>query len=155
MNSENIRKYECEICNKQYKHRQHLWRHNKEKHNSEIVINLQQNECKVKKEYKCKICDKIYSSASSRSNHIKIYHIENINKNTNDIIVNNINDNKKEIQCKTCNKEFTTRQAKSLHMKKYCKNKNDELTKLKEDINELKSMLTTLLNIQKHYNYKK
>ena len=109
----------------------------------------------------CKICNKEYKTYSSRSNHIKRYHDNNVNiqdtnvvkvnKNVNqpDVIVNQeeeieIDDNNK-LTCKICDKKYNNRQALWKHNKK-CKPDNENpifllKKQLKEKEEELKEEL--------------
>ena len=102
----------------------------------------------------CKHCNKEFASYSSRSNHIKKYHIicvtpyvTNVTKN-----VTNCNNNIKDniLNCKYCNEQFNTRQTRWRHEKK-CKDsenkKPDELNELKKENQEMKKEMQELKDL--------
>jgi len=70
----------CEICNKEYKTYQTLWKHNKIKH-TDLVISIKQNnkECN----FSCNLCNKKFT----RNNNLK-YHKNNACKNINKVFLN-------------------------------------------------------------------
>ena len=72
----------CEICNKEYKTYQTLWKHNKIKH-TDLIINIKQNDKKCK--FSCDLCNKKFT----RNNNLK-YHKNNTCKIKNNEI-NKIN----------------------------------------------------------------
>jgi hypothetical protein len=92
-------------------------------------------------EYKCKICIKNYSSYQSLWIHNKKYHTNNVIKCYDDVkkCYDNVTTKQsKSLICENCNKVFKFRSAKSVH-KKSCKEKNNEITKLKNEIEQLKN----------------
>jgi hypothetical protein len=96
-------------------------------------------------EFKCELCKKHYSSYKSRWLHIKKYHTNDVNPLSTQCqpkVNPNLTEIKKSIKCDECKMKFTTRQAKSRHMKNSCKkNKDDNISILKNEINELKIQL--------------
>jgi hypothetical protein len=94
----------------------------------------------------CQYCNKEYSSYSSRSNHVKRYHNNNVDKNVVEVVndvVNNVV--KKKFSCNYCNKELSDRVSKWRHEKK-CqdKNKYTKLEKIEKENKEMKKELTEL-----------
>jgi hypothetical protein len=93
----------CKKCNKQYKNKSGLWKHNTKYHNKEDKSNLSQNSCinktdksnlspisavtihtetgtqnvQIKGKYKCKYCPKIFKHLQSRWKHEKICKTKN------------------------------------------------------------------------------
>ena len=98
----------------------------------------------------CNYCNKIYASYSSRSNHIKKYHLnesEVCQKNVKNVKLNvkNMSKNvKNNLTCEKCKKEFNSRQARWAHSKK-CIIEVDEVTELKKQMEEMKQQMTNLL----------
>jgi hypothetical protein len=94
----------------------------------------------------CQYCNKEYSSYSSRSNHVKRYHNNNVDKNVVEVVndvVNNVV--KKKFSCNYCNKELSDRVSKWRHEKK-CqdKNKYTKLEKIEKENKEMKKELAEL-----------
>jgi len=83
-------------------------------------------------EYKCKVCVKEYSSYKSLWNHTKKYHTVKTAKDyiltvkQQDLTANNI--------CKYCNKKFTRKNNMNVHINKSCKERKNEINKLKEEL---------------------
>ena len=98
----------------------------------------------------CNYCNKIYASYSSRSNHIKKYHLtesEVCQKNVKNVKLNvkNMSKNvKNNLTCEKCKKEFNSRQARWAHSKK-CVIEVDEVTELRKQMEEMKQQMTNLL----------
>jgi hypothetical protein len=76
----------------------------------------------------CKYCNKTYASHSSRSNHIKKYHSENVTLNVTNVTkpVTEIVTKNIQFKCLNCNEKFNNRQSKWRHEKKCKKKENDE-----------------------------
>jgi len=100
-------------------------------------------------EYKCKICIKNYSSYQSLWIHNKKYHNDNVShdksyishSSVNDkpnISQTSINDKSNIYSCKYCNNTYKHFQSRWKH-EKSCKEKNNEIIKLKNEIEQLKS----------------
>jgi hypothetical protein len=118
----------------------------------------------------CNFCNKEYASYSSRSNHIKKYHIVNVNHvsttvNLASTDVNQMSTNieiikdKDKYKCTKCDKIFNTRQAHWKHNKKCIISKEikleHEVDSLKEqlkekdkDFNNFKKQIMDLINKQ-------
>jgi molybdopterin-biosynthesis enzyme MoeA-like protein len=83
-------------------------------------------------EYKCNVCIKEYSSYKSLWNHTKKYHTAKTAKDyiltvkQQDLTANNI--------CKYCNKKFTRKNNMNVHINKSCKERKNEINKLKEEL---------------------
>jgi hypothetical protein len=83
-------------------------------------------------EYKCKVCIKDYSSYKSLWNHTKKFHTAKTAKDCiltvkqQDLTANNI--------CKYCNKKFTRKNNMNVHINKSCKERKNEINKLKEEL---------------------
>jgi hypothetical protein len=83
-------------------------------------------------EYKCKVCAKDYSSYKSLWNHTKKFHTAKTAKDCittvkqQDLTANNI--------CKYCNKKFTRKNNMNVHINKSCKERKNEINKLKEEL---------------------
>ena len=83
-------------------------------------------------EYKCKVCVKNYSSYQSLWIHTKKFHTAKTAKDCittvkqQDLTANNI--------CKYCNKKFTRKNNMNVHINKSCKERKNEISKLKEEL---------------------
>ena len=77
----NTKEYKCYECNKIYTKYNSMWNHNKKYHT--IIISP----------LKCKYCDKVYKHLSSKSRHEKTCNGEYINKDTDNKLINVINEN--------------------------------------------------------------
>jgi len=83
------------------------------------------------KKFNCELCNKIYSSASSLSNHKKIYH------DTDHKRAKNIDDNL--YYCRHCNKKFKNRNSRWVHEKKCSiETPNKEIEKILQEVEQLK-----------------
>ena len=83
------------------------------------------------KKFNCKLCNKIYSSASSLSNHKKIYH------DTDNKRAKNSDDNL--YYCRHCNKKFKNRNSRWVHEKKCTiETPNKEIEKILQEVEQLK-----------------
>lgn len=101
----------------------------------------------------CKYCDKEYSSSQSRSNHYtkihKIISTYNNHKLQEKIKLEKIkleikiDEKNKKYYCRMCEKNFSSKQSRWKHEKKckVAKEKIDEITILKNDINILQRRL--------------
>jgi transposase-like protein len=88
---------------------------------------------------------------SSRSNHVKRVHKNNVNVCNSNVNESSINvSNVKKYKCSYCNKNFNHRQGKWAHEQK-CKEKNNKIMELKEEIVELKKQMNKT-NIQNQNN---
>ena len=100
-------------------------------------------------EYKCKVCAKDYSSYKSLWNHTKKFHTAKTEKDCimtvkqQDLTANNI--------CKYCNKKFTRKNNMNVHINKSCKERKNEINKLKEELAIIKqeSKVSQINNINK------
>ena len=68
----------CNICKKEYKSYQTLWKHNKKFHNDKVIPNVIHNRpkcnpkvsnCNPINGFGCRYCDKIYSNRQNRWKH--------------------------------------------------------------------------------------
>jgi hypothetical protein len=94
----------------------------------------------------CTYCNKIYASYSSRSNHIRKFHLdksEECQKTVNNMS-NNVKNMSNNLTCIKCKKQFNSRQARWAHDKK-CIIEVDEVTELKKQVDEMKQQITNLL----------
>ena len=94
----------------------------------------------------CKYCNKEYSSQSSRSNHIKRYHIESQSKVSinGKSIVSDIN----PYPCRFCNKSYLHKQSRFNHEKKCnLENNNINIKKLKKENEDIKKEVSELRNL--------
>jgi hypothetical protein len=100
------------------------------------------------RKYICNICEKFYASSASIWFHNKKFHTEIINKNKENENKKKENENKKtkDFPCKYCNKLFSFKQSRSDHEKNYCKMKNSEIQKLREEIQILKKQNKKTIN---------
>jgi hypothetical protein len=124
MNKSNHSNHICDICNKEYTHRQNLWRH-KRTHSidddSQISSNLLQNASELL-------------------------------KNSSNLLSNSSNKQIKKLNCDNCDKIFSRIDNLKRHKLKCDKYKADQNSKdeiidtLKEEINNIKSMLMDVLN---------
>ena len=84
-------------------------------------------------DYKCSICVKDYSSYKSLWNHTKKFHTAKTAKDCiltvkqQDLTANNN-------ICEYCNKKFTRKNNMNVHINKSCKERKNEITKLKEEL---------------------
>jgi len=125
--SDNISKICCKICNKQYKSTNSLWNHNNRFHK----YNVRKNTLKTEQ-----------TIANVQS---KIVNIPSNTNNNNNIIQNN----NKSLCCEICNKIFNCRSSKSMHKKK-CQQKLNEkeaheikMKELETEVLKLKLKLKT------------
>jgi hypothetical protein len=89
-------------------------------------------------EYKCKKCNKNYSSYQSLWIHNKKFHnLPSTNINLTSTNINQISTNKK-YNCKYCNKSYNIIQSRWKH-EKICKIKDNEIARLKAEIEQLKN----------------
>jgi hypothetical protein len=100
----------------------------------------------------CKYCNKEYSSQSSRSNHIKRYHIESQSKVsicTPTVSISN------PYPCRFCDKSYFHKQSRFTHEKK-CNGQNNNINikklkkeneEIKKEVSELKKLLQKSLKI--------
>jgi len=96
--------YNCTTCNKNYKTRGGLWKHNNKNHNITTDIICNNTIIKTNDKNICNICNKTFNSRQAKWAHqskCKIPESNNCNKIINNnnckIINNNINDNRKQI----------------------------------------------------------
>jgi hypothetical protein len=101
----------------------------------------------------CKHCNKEFASYSSRSNHVKKYHTNDVTKSVTYVTKNvtkcnkNVKDN--GYNCKYCNEQFNTRQTRWRH-EKICQveDKNpDEIKELKKENEEMKKQMQELKDL--------
>ena len=98
----------------------------------------------------CNYCNKTYASYSSRSNHIKKFHLnesevcQNNVKNVKLHVKNMSKNVKNNLTCEKCKKEFNSRQARWAHSKK-CVIEVDEVTELRKQMEEMKQQIANLL----------
>ncbi len=135
----NSKKYECTICNKNYKDKSGLWYHNKKVHNPKVTLNS--------------------NPESSQSNHTVIPK-SSINNDPDE----NVDINSNKYECKKCNKKFKYKQGRWKHeqtckgiietnlkeenelLKNTVKKQSEELKQQSDEIKEVKSMLLDLMN---------
>ncbi len=86
--------------------------------------------------YNCNICNKDYASYQSLWIHKNKFHSDK--KNDEKLEENN---KCKQYKCKICNKVYNNRQSKYVHQKKCNGINNNELSKLKDQINKLSTEL--------------
>lgn len=69
-----VKKYICNICNKEYSSRQNLWKHNSKFHSEkETNITVKKEEIKQKNEkYNCKKCKAKFNNITDLDTHIKL-----------------------------------------------------------------------------------
>ena len=116
--------YRCEMCDKNYKHRQSLYNHNKKFHSN-------------------------YNQNITTHNHL---YNQNVFKH-NHLIINKNEPASDKFKCKFCDKEFNHYQNRWRHQKK-CKidyDKNNDILKkenleLKKEIQEMKKQMLDLMN---------
>ncbi len=135
----NSKKYECTLCNKNYKDKSGLWYHNKKVHNT--LNNT--------------LYDKLNNMLSTNNTlNNTLYDQNNTNMNNKNYKKKDENESKtiSKYRCKKCNKEFNNYQNRWKH-EKICKNDNNsnqnDIIELKKENGELKSMIIemkTLLN---------
>jgi hypothetical protein len=100
----------------------------------------------------CKHCNKEFASYSSRSNHIKKYHSEQVTKSVTYVTKNvtKCNKNVNGYNCKYCNEEFNTRQTRWRH-EKICQLENkqnpDEIKEIKKENEEMKKQMQELKDL--------
>ena len=103
----------------------------------------------MSEEIKCKICNKIYASMSSRSNHIKRIHKNNVVEKIQPVVKNVViccNDNIKENSdenrmCKYCNKILCDRSYRWRHEKKCKINNENKMKELENKVNQLEKLI--------------
>ena len=143
--------FACNICNKDYSSYKSLWNHNKKFHTKNVVQNgtnevLSVVVCdttEINNKHQCKICNKIFNDRSNKYKHEKI--CKNKINNTSEIesLKNTINEMKKQfsliLQEKGKIHPNTLQKIKeeNINLKKELKNIN--LTKIKEDIDDIKN----------------
>jgi len=95
-----IKKYRCNICNKDYSSNSSLCNHNKKFHNKNVEVNVKNVKENVEnnKSLKCDFCNKLFNSRSAKSHHKKICKTIDINNKINKIdqLENTINEMKKQ-----------------------------------------------------------
>jgi len=104
----------------------------------------------INKKYNCEQCNKIYKSRVGLWKHNQTYHnIVDLNKN-NQEIGTNVDTDIKEYNCIHCNKKYTNKFSKYKHQIKCKINNNNQLEKIKlefnDEINKLKSELEIIKN---------
>lgn len=94
--------------------------------------------------YNCNICNKDYASYQSLWIHKNKFHSNKKNNEksegkSDENLEEKLEENNKckQYKCKLCNKVYNNRQSKYVHQKKCNGNNNDELSKLKDQINKL------------------
>jgi hypothetical protein len=102
------------------------------------------------KNYNCEQCNKIYKSRVGLWKHNQTYHnIVDIYKNNQEIAIN-VDTDIKEYNCIHCNKKYTNKFSKYKHQIKCKINNNNQLEKIKlefnDEINKLKSELEIIKN---------
>jgi hypothetical protein len=128
--SEQIKKYKCEICNKSFATNKELRRHLNRK-----------NPCgNGKKEYKCDICDKKFRDNCDLNRHLNNKKIS---------CDKNMRQEKIVYKCDICNKPYITKRNLNIHMDKCNKIDNnkimeefrDMLKKQNDELNEIREMI--------------
>jgi hypothetical protein len=126
--------YKCEICIKKYSSYQSLWIHNKKFHNLKIYNNTISNENSleiiqtISSKLNCRYCNKLFKHIQNRHEHEKK--------------VCKIKEEKKE-------KQKQEQEQKELQLKK--EQEQNEINILKNEMSELKSQLTKMINTKKSY----
>jgi hypothetical protein len=135
----------CKICNKKYSSYKSLWNHNKKFHNiivsklDHTVSNITQNVSKQNiSSLNCKFCNKILSTAQNRWKHENKVCKKKINENNKFKEIEE--QNKQHVQTingfKLCIETELLLKEENKKLKEELKNIN--LTKIKEDINDIK-----------------
>ena len=104
----------------------------------------------INKKYNCEQCNKIYKSRVGLWKHNQTYHnIVDLDKNNQEIGIN-VDTDIKEYNCIHCNKKYTNKFSKYKHQIKCKINNNNQLEKIKlefnDEINKLKSELEIIKN---------
>jgi hypothetical protein len=118
-------KYDCNLCDKTYKHRQSLYNHINKIHsvNKSNVSSVKKNDVSILSP----LCNQNVSIMSPNSHHL------NISNNSNKELI-------KVYKCNYCNKVYKHKQSKHKHLKN-CNKKieyEQELIELKKNNKELK-----------------
>lgn len=128
---------------------------------------MEQKGNKIIVEFKCNQCNKNYSTSSGLWKHNSKYHSKidsTIIPKKNDSAIScqqnvNIKEDTKKFMCSFCNSRFSYRQSKSKHQQT-CKFKKeekdiDEVEKLKEELENMKTQIAQLLKVQAKIHPKK
>jgi len=122
-------------------------------------MNHKVKKCELKTDFFCLICTKFYASQCSLCNHVKKFHKSNVLKSSENVLKSSENVLKssehfqKNYNCRKCNKLFNNVKTRWSH-EKQCKEKtniSEENKLLKNEINELKNKINTLLKSNKIY----
>jgi hypothetical protein len=99
----------------------------------------------MSEEIKCKICNKVYASLSSRSNHIRRMHENEVSckVSQNDIKVSQKVSEIKDFPCRFCEKNYQHKQSRFSHEKKCKIIKENKMKELENKVIQLEKLIKT------------